>query len=168
MIANIEPTAGKARIRKAASQVPVPQTRAQMEALVGQIATLKRDEAAQKLRMDRTIAKVKADFEESLARVADEMKPLVAAAETWATSNPAEFGKAKSIRFLHGTVGFRTGTPKLKLLSKWTWDKVLEAAMQYLPNFIRSKPELDKEAILGQRDELADLLPLIGVKVVQD
>ena len=105
------------RIKKSASQVPVPQNRAQMEALVGQIASLKRDEASQKLRMDKALAKVKADFEESLAGMATELKPLLAAAEAWAASNTEEFGKAKSIKFLHGIIGYRTGTPKLTLLS---------------------------------------------------
>jgi len=156
------------RIKKTAATVPTPVTRADMEALVGQIATLKRDEAGQKLQMDKIVAKVKADFEESLARVADELKPLIVAAENWATSNPDEFGKNKSIKMLHGVLGFRTGTPALKLLRGWNWQKVTDACGIHLPNFLRSVPEVDKAALIGQREELSAAFPLIGVKIDQD
>jgi phage host-nuclease inhibitor protein Gam len=62
--------------------------------------------------------------------------------------------------------GFRSGTPSLALLNrKWNWEKVLAACQSVLPNFIRNKPEIDKAAIILQREELAEVLPLIGVKV---
>lgn len=157
------------RIKKSAAAVPTPVSRADMENLVGQIATLKRDEAAQKLRMDNTIAKVKADFEESLSKIADEVKPLIVAAENWATSHPEEFGKNKSIKMLHGIVGFRTGMPTLALLNrKWNWQTVTDAVKAHLPNFIRSVPEVDKAGILAQREELEPAFALCGLKVTQD
>ena len=159
------------RIKKTAATVPTPVTRADMENLIGQIATLKRDEAGQKLRMDKTIAKVKADFEESLSKVADDLKPLIVAAETWATNHPEEFAGNKSIRMLHGTVGFRTGNPTLSPLNKkWNWEKITQAVRQYLPAFIRDTPTVDKEAILAQRKEpvLIEVLPLVGLRVTQD
>lgn len=87
----------------------------------------------------------------------------------WASRNPSEFPKdRKSIEFASGIIGFRTGTPALALLNKkWSWAKVLTAVQEKLPNFIRSKPEVDKEAIISQREELDIFLPDIGVKVVQ-
>ncbi len=69
---------------------------------------------------------------------------------------------------LSGTLGFRTGTPALKLLSRaWNWQKVLEACQFILPAFIRNKPEIDKEQIIAQRDELREFLPKVGLKVDQ-
>ena len=68
-------------------------------------------------------------------------------------------------------VGFRTGTPKLALLNRqWTWEKVLAAVRQLLPNFIRETPTVDKEALIAQRDDqnLQYALPLCGMKIVQD
>lgn len=159
------------RLKKIASQVPVPQTRADMENLVAQIAALKREEARLTLRMDNTVAKVKADFGEQLDAIEAQYRPLLDAAETWATNHPAEFGKAKSIKFREGVAGFRTGTPKLILLNrKWTWAKCLEAAQRLIPAFIRNKPELDKEAILAQRDEptLQYAIEACGMAVDQD
>ena len=64
--------------------------------------------------------------------------------------------------------GFRTGTPRLVLLNrKWNWALVLEKVQALLPNFIRNKPEIDKEALISQRAELAEFLPMVGVKVTQ-
>jgi phage host-nuclease inhibitor protein Gam len=159
------------RIKKSAAAVPTPVSRADMENLVGQIAALKREEADQKLRMDKLIAKVKADFEESLAKVADDLKPLIIAAENWATSNSFQFGGNKSIKMLHGTVGFRTGNPTLAPLNKkWNREKITKAVCQYLPNFIRDTPTVDKEAILAQRKDeaIVAVMPLCGMRVTQD
>jgi phage host-nuclease inhibitor protein Gam len=158
----------KNRIKKTAAAVPTPRTKADMEILVAQIAGMKRAEADLKLRLDERIAAIKELFDEELATVAAQLEPLKVAAESWATSNPEAFGKNKSIKFLQGTVGFRTTTPKLEPLNKkWTWALITSAVERMLPNFIRSKPEVDREGILGQRDELAEFLPLVGLKVSQ-
>lgn len=165
----------KTRLKTSATSVPVPRTRVDMENLVGQIATLKREEARQKNTMDSRIAVIKNAFEEDLNQIAADLKPLLTAAEAWAASHPEEFGKAKSILMMHGKVGFRTGTPKLALLSKWTWARVLAAIEQLGFQFIRRTPEVDKESILAfyaadQNKELVQerVLTPIGVKVVQD
>jgi len=142
-----------------------------MENLVSQIAELKRTEAQQKLQMDQAVAMAKAQYEDSLSQIEKELKPLLVAAESWATSNPEAFGKAKSIKFLQGLVGFRTTTPKLEPLNKkWNWKTITAAVEQMLPEFIRNKPEVDKEALLGQRDEeiIQMMLPRVGLKVTQE
>lgn len=140
-----------------------------MENLISQIATLKRAEARMKNQMDSEIATIKDSWEGALGDIELELKPLLIAAETWATSNPEAFGKNKSIKFLQGLVGFRTGTPKLEPLNKrWTWKLITDAVERLLPNFIRSVPEVDRAAIIGQREELAEFLPSVGLKVTQD
>ena len=103
------------------------------------------------------------------------IKELSGTLKIWAEANPTEFGKKKSIDFAAGTLGFRTGTPKLKLLARWTWDKVLEAIEARAFNFIRTTPEVDKEAIItffntstDKAEVEAKVLAPIGVKVVQD
>ena len=86
-------------------------------------------------------------------------------------ANPEEFGKARSIQFTAGAVGFRTGMPRLALLNRsWTWEKSLASMEQLLPGFIRHKPEIDAAALINQRGEefLQLALPKCGLKVVQD
>lgn len=173
MISNNENTGGKSRTRlkKTATAVPTPRSKADMENLVSQIATLKRAELNLKQDMDLRIAAVKGEYEGSLADIEKELAALTTAAETWATGNPEAFGKNKSIKFLQGCVGFRTGTPKLEPLNKkWNWKLITAAVQELLPAFIRSKPELDKEALLAQRDEeiIGYALPRVGLKVTQD
>jgi phage host-nuclease inhibitor protein Gam len=92
-----------------------------------------------------------------------------AALEAWALANPAEFPKKKkSIKFASGSIGFRDGQPKLVLASKaWSWEKALAAVEHFLPNFIRSTPEIDKAALIGQADELEPALRHCGLKVDQ-
>ena len=161
----------KNRITKKAAAVPTPRTKADMDNLVSQIATLKRAEAGLKHDMDVRVAAVKLEYEGTLADIELELKSLTGAAEAWATSNAEAFGKNKSIKFLQGTVGFRTGTPKLEPLNKkWNWKLITSAVQELLPAFIRNKPEVDKEALLAQRDEeiIGYALPRVGLKVTQD
>ena len=91
----------------------------------------------------------------------------------WAEASPDQFPKgSKSLALAAGTLGFRTGTPKLALLSRaWNWEKVLAKlkSLRMFPNFVRTKEEVDKEAIISTHGtkfnaEIANF----GVKVVQD
>ena len=151
------------------TKLPEPITREEAEAAVNEIARALNNKRKLVARMDA--AKLEIDQRNAMALADCDMwvKKCTARVQAWAQVNPEAFAKRKSVEFAAGTVGFRTGTPKLKLLNRtWSWEKVLEAAQQYLPNFLRSKPELDKEAIIAQRDELEEFLPQIGVKVDQD
>lgn len=119
--------------------------------------------------MDAEILAIKKQYEHDIAKQDVLIKQAADDLEAWALANPNEFAKKKSITFLTGTVGFRTGTHKLALLNrKWNWETVTQAVERMLPNFIRTKPEVDKDAIINQREELAEVLPDVGLKVVQD
>jgi len=127
--------------------------------------------------------KLAARLDAAILKLKDEAAAGIAACDTaiaeksdqlraWAEANPDQFAKdRKSITFAAGTLGFRTGTPKLELLSKrFNWKIVLANVQRLLPSFIRDKPEIDKEAIIAQRDEEAvqSAINACGMKVVQD
>lgn len=157
----------KTRLKKKIVTLP---TRADVEILLADIRHLKIG-----------LLKIKADREEAIKKIDDRCAgPLndiqkmldekISEVQAWAEANPQEFENRKSLEFTHGTIGFRTGTPKLALLSRaWDWGKALAAVCHYLPNFIRSTPEIDKEAIIAQRDDQAIqlALPRCGLKVTQ-
>jgi phage host-nuclease inhibitor protein Gam len=90
--------------------------------------------------------------------------------QLFAETNPEMFEQKKSLELSHGKIGFRTGTPKLKLLKSFNWDRVVEKLEQHLPSFVRTKKEADKEKLLSCRDEAstAEKFKLIGIEVVQD
>jgi phage host-nuclease inhibitor protein Gam len=146
-------------------------TRADVEVMMHELRTLA--QAEQKILADKNAAirQIDASCAPALASIVKQRKPLVAAIQQWAEAHPEEFAKRKSIEMTHGTVGFRTGTPKLALLNrKWNWQSALEAVMHLLPAFIRNSPEIDKEALIAQRadDAIAWALPRCGLKVTQD
>lgn len=156
----------KTRITK--NITPALVTREDADARLRDLAIATATRAGLVADMDREIIEIKKIYAEEISRQDDLIQAASNDLESWALANPSDFIKPKSIEMLHGTIGFRTGTPKLKLLRGWTWEKVTAAVAGLLPNFIRNKPEVDREAIIGQRDELAEVLPSVGLKVDQD
>jgi phage host-nuclease inhibitor protein Gam len=143
-------------------------TRTEVESLVADIAEATNEKRAITAALEAQILALRKEQEETLSALDADIKVKFAQVKAWADTSTEEFGKLKSIKFPFGTIGFRTGTPALSLLSKkWSWAKVLEAVQQTLPNFVRTKPEVDKEAILNQREELKEFLPQVGLKVTQ-
>lgn len=156
----------KTRIKKSLNLVI--RDRAEAESHVNTVAALVNERRATAADMDEEILNLKRTYEVELANLDVQIKVGTDHLEAWAVANPDEFGKKKSIEFLAGIIGFRTGTPKLALLNRqWNWELVTAAVENLLPNFIRNKPEVDKEAIIAQREELAEFLPSVGVKVTQ-
>ena len=148
-------------------------TRARAEEILGEIATLKLERNQQTNEMDRDLTAIRERYETSFEALDKQINEKVALLETWAAANPDEFPKnRKSIEMIHGLIGYRTGTPKLKTLLRWTRAKVLEHLQDNEGNeYIRTKEEVDKDAILSdyaQKILNEERLKKIGVQVVQD
>lgn len=156
----------KTRIKK--SIVPVINTREEADQSVDCVARLANLRRALAAELDAELISAKQRFGAEIAELDQQIEQQRAGLEVWAGANPDLFTKKKSLDFLNGTIGFRTGTPKLSLLSRaWNWDSVTSAVIQRMPRFIRSKPEVDKEQIIAQRDELEEFLPSCGLKITQ-
>ena len=71
---------------------------------------------------------------------------------------------------MHGTIWFRTGTPKLKTLKGFTWNTVTNLLKEFLPAYVRIAEEPAKDKLLAERnnEQIADFFPKIGVVVTQD
>lgn len=68
--------------------------------------------------------------------------------EKWAARHRAEWGKAKSLKLAGGTIGFRKDPPALKTVGKGGWAAAVERVKRVLGEaFIRSKPEVDRDAV---------------------
>jgi len=149
---------------------PVINTRADMEALVGDIASLKIHETKLKAAMDQRLQQVREEYETDLGMIAGTLELKMQAGCAWAEAHPEEFGKARSITMVHGTVGWRIGMPQLKTLKGWTWKRVLENLIKLgYTAYVRMNPHVDKEAILANRENLLDGdLKTMGVTIVQE
>jgi Mu-like prophage host-nuclease inhibitor protein Gam len=91
--------------------------------------------------------------------------------QAYATDNKDElFSKKKSMETVHGTIGFRTGTPKLKLLKGFTWGAVTNLLKEFLPEYIRITEEPAKDKLLADREneDVANTLTKVGISVVQE
>ena len=80
------------------------------------------------------------------------------------------FAKKKSLEMVHGTIGFRTGTPKLKTLKGFTWASAKNLVCEFLPAFIRTTEEIAKDKLLADRDVegMTEKMAQCGIMVAQD
>jgi len=80
------------------------------------------------------------------------------------------FDKKKSLETVHGIMGFRTGTPKLKTRKGFTWPSVVNLLKEFLPNYVRIIEEPAKDKLLADREipEVAEKFEKVGIYVDQD
>ena len=71
---------------------------------------------------------------------------------------------------VHGVIGFRTGTPKLKTLKGFTWGAVTNLLKEFLPAYVRVTEEPAKDKLLADRDneEVSGMFTRVGIAVAQD
>ncbi len=104
--------------------------------------------------IDLQCAKTREKYADKLAFLAKQKDEAFATLDSYASENKAElFAKKKSLEMAHGTIGFRTGTPKLKTLKGFTWASALQLAKKFLPfTYIRQTEEIAKDKLLADRD----------------
>lgn len=147
---------------------PVVDSRADAEKYLGLITAETASLNQLKAQLDVELTAVRAGYEGHIDALDKSITTKTGLLQQWAEANPEEFGDKKSITFLHGVLGFRTGNKQLKTLTGWTWSKVLGV----LDNaFVRVKREPDKEGLLaaharGEIDEAG--LRAAGPRVVQE
>ncbi len=133
--------------------------------------------------IDLQCAKIREKWADKLATLSGARDASFDVLQSFATEHQAElFAKKKSLEMAHGTIGFRTGTPKLKTLKGFTWASALELVKRILPGYVRSVDEIAKDKLLADRDSeavvvstpveeavpMADALAGCGLQVVQD
>ena len=150
--------------------------------------------ASQYAKADASINKIQADVELQCARIREKWQERLTSlmeerSESfdvlagYAAEHPELFTRRKSLEMVHGTIGFRTGTPKLKTLKGFTWASALELVKRILPGYIRDRdPEIAKDKLLADREldsivlntatrdvvSMQDALKGCGLQVVQE
>ena len=98
-------------------------------------------------------AKIREKHQADLTRLTAERDAAFETLQAFATENKPElFSKKKSLDMAHGTIGFRTGTPKLKTLKGFTWEAAKTLVKKFLPDYIRTSEEIAKDKFLADRD----------------
>ena len=82
----------------------------------------------------------------------------------------AKFSKVRSMKLGSVTFGFRLGTPKVVKTTRDTWAVVTGKLKEHFPDFVRTKEEPNKDAIIEAREdaELMAKLSMLGVQVDQE
>ena len=164
----------KARIKTTLKQI---ESRDDAEGAMRALASLENNRRLLLGRRDEEILKINQTFEGGLVLLGQQIAVQFDALRLWAEGHPEEFPKdRKSVVLLSGVLGYRTGTPKLALLSRtWTWIKVVCALKGAgLQTFVRLKEEVDKEGLLAAHSTAtnkvasAGQLQTVGLKVVQE
>ena len=104
--------------------------------------------------IDLQCAKIREKYQQKLGELTCERECAFETLQAYATENQPElFSKKKSLDMAHGTIGFRTGTPKLKTLKGFTWASALELVKAFMPSsYIRKVEEIAKDKLLADRD----------------
>lgn len=122
-------------------------------------------------KMDLGITKIREMYQDQIASLTEMKDESFEKMKVWATENKDEvFAKKKSLETIHGLVGFRTGTPKLKLLKGFTWGAVTNLLKEFLPGYVRISEEPAKDKLLSDRDdnEISGVFHKVGIFVDQD
>ena len=115
--------------------------------------------------------KIREKYEDKIAEIEGQKAAAFDTLQAYASENKADlFTKKKSLDMVHGTIGFRTGTPKLKTLKGFTWASALTLVKEFLPGYIRQAEEIAKDKLLADRDykNMPEQMAKCGIQVAQD
>lgn len=147
-----------------------PITMDEAEQLFADYATADAKEKKIMAEMDVKITAIREKYTEELSKLSETKDAAFEKLQHFAVNAPELFVKKRSIELTHGTLGFRTGTPKLKLVKGFTWPKVVDNLKHYLPTYLRVVEEAAKDRLLADREvpDVALNLPKVGCMVEQD
>lgn len=100
-------------------KLPSLATREEAEAMMTSLAASVNAKRSVTAERDSRVLRINKEYESGLATLDLAISAKTDALRVWAESHPEEFAKGrKSIDMVSGLLGFRTGTPKLNLLSR--------------------------------------------------
>lgn len=146
-------------------------TRAQADEAFAAFSKAQSEQQKIEAEMELAMTKVRQKYQDRLAELAEEQKEQFAVLESFALANRDElFDKKKSLELVHGVIGFRSGNPAVKNRKRFTWAAITEMLKEFLPDYVRTKEEPDKERLLADREvaEVAEKFEKCGIVIVQD
>ena len=152
-----------ARSKSAAVTVPIPKDDADVRETLRRIGEIERSVAVRKASTDDAIAKLRKAFGDDVEAELLEAKDLRAGLQIYCATHRDRLtggGQRKSYDFTTGTVAWRNRPPKVTIRGV---DAVIAALFERgLTKFIRTKAEVNKEAMLDQ-PELAQTIAGVSI-----
>lgn len=150
-------------------------TRNDIENLIGDVVCLQLRLDARRSEMERAIAEVRTTHTPDIDSMERELVEKRAHVHLWAEDNRESFRGKKSLDCHHGTIGFRSGPPRLERVEPdLSWSHIAHKLGRFGwgADYLRTpppQPEVNKEAILADRHKLAAAkLEKAGLRIVQD
>jgi phage host-nuclease inhibitor protein Gam len=157
------------RLKTAAVAVVVPHTKGECAGLIAQLGEVSRE--AQRLtgEMNDQISAVTQGYQPRLERLQGQIEALQKGVQTWCEANRAELtrdGRVKSANLVTGEVQWRQRPPSCRVTGA---EAVIEALKRLgLGRFVRSKDEINKEAILNEPEAVAGVAGIAIQTGVED
>jgi len=120
--------------------------------------------------MNAKIKSIRDKYQDEITDLEERKSAAVEVLEVYANETQEQWGKAKSKKLLHGIIGFRTGTPKVKFDKGFNTKSVTAILEEKYPAYVRTVTEMDKEKLITERDinGFEDLCKKAHITIVQD
>lgn len=146
------------RLKTAAVAVFVPHSKGECAGLIAQLGEISREMQRLTSEMNDQIASVTLGYQPRLERLQGQVEALQNGIQTWCEANRAELtrdGKVKSANLVTGEVQWRQRPPSVRVTGA---DDVVERLLTGgLGRFVRTRNEINKEAILNEPEAVASV-----------
>lgn len=142
-----------------APSLPRPTSRDEADRLLGEIGVLQRELDAISAQLTETVAEAKERASRLGRPIADDIDRRFKALCLWAETERDQLleGGRKSVTLSQGVIGWRWGMPMVRI-RRDAEDEIVELLSQRgLHHLIRTRQEIDKEAVLRQPELVADV-----------
>ena len=146
-----------------------PQSRPDVQSDIKKLGDLQREHSRLTHDMNDSIAAITEAAAPALAALVERISVLQAGIQTWCEANRDELtagGKTKTANLITGEVNWRQRPPSVSVRNA---KSVLETLKRMgLAQFIRTKEEINKEAVLADQDAVRGIAGLTVSKGVED
>ena len=144
--------------------IDAPSSQQEAEALLLEIGKAQREVARIEADMNDHLAEIKDGFEKAAQPFNDEVAEKFSALHIWAEAHKDELlkGKLKTAKISTGELSWRTTPPRVSVRKS---DEVIDMLKRMkLSHLVRTKEEVNKEAILNEPDAIKGIA---GLSIVQ-
>lgn len=154
---------------KAKAQTYAPQSTNDCAADIKKLGDLQRDFARHQADMNDEIAAITKRYQPKLEQLSERITTLQQGVQTYCEANRETLtnaGKVKTANFITGEVQWRQRPPSVAIRGA---DAVIETLKRMgLTRFVRTKDEVNKEAILNEPNEVRGIAGITVVTGVED
>lgn len=154
---------------KAKAQIDVPQNNGECAADIKQIGDLQRQLARVQAEMNDSIAHITQTYQGTLETLTKQIEGLQEGVQAFCEANRSDLtngGKVKTSNFVTGEVQWRQRPPSVRITGA---ESVIETLRRLkLGDFIRTKEEVNKEAILNEPERVKGVAGINIITGVED